>query len=295
MTKTEKLSIEERFLLYKGILFNNQKFDNEINIPIKYHFDCPEYKELLEKYAFEKIAGKGSSFTRAKRLLHYLAPKLKHSSWYDNHIECNSLKLLEYSLNNDNQGINCLNKAKIFEECCLALGIYARRVSILPFSPYDFDNHVVNEIYDEKLNKWIMLDLTSDGLFVDINKKPLSLLEMREKFANDEFITFVSSTSKLSDLNKLKQKNSEENTYICKNLFYFIIGTDCKFGVSKDYLFFVPVGYSVKKNRIVNIKYRINHILDEHKEFIPNLNERLKNAENFIEPKKADINIMLNL
>lgn len=296
MTKKEKLSIADDLLnIYSGILFNNQNFENQINKPIKYDFDCIEYQELIEKYELDKIAGRGSSFNRAKRLLHYLAPKLKHSSWYDNHIECNALKLLEYSFGNDEQGINCLNKSKILEECCLALGIYARRVSIMPFSPYDFDNHVVCEIYDEGMGKWIMLDPTTDGLFVDINKTPLSLLEMREKFANNDFLTFVPSINRLSDLNKLKERYSEMNAYICKNLFYFKIGLECKFGVSKDYLTFVPVGYSLKKNTIANIKYRLNHILEEYKDMVPSLEKKLKNMNTYEEPKKVNIQVMLNL
>ncbi len=53
------------------------------------------------------------------------------------------MKLLTYSFENDEHGINCLNKAKILAECCLALGIFARRVFIHPFSPFDFDSHVV--------------------------------------------------------------------------------------------------------------------------------------------------------
>ena len=47
----------------------------------------------------------------------------------------------------------------------------------MPYSPYDFDNHVVVEIYDKK---WIMLDPTIDGIFIDENRTPLSLLEIRE-------------------------------------------------------------------------------------------------------------------
>ena len=60
---------------------------------------------------------------------------------------------LDYSLDKPEQGINCLNKAKILEEVCLALGIYARRVRFLPYSPFDFDCHVVTEIYDRSQEK----------------------------------------------------------------------------------------------------------------------------------------------
>ena len=101
-----------------------------------------------------------------------------------------------------------MNKSKILVECCLALGIYARRVSIMPFSPYDLDNHVVTEIYDRTLKKWIMLDPTTDGYFVDDASTALSLLEMRNKFANAEFITFVYPVKKsyLCQIEKLALK-----------------------------------------------------------------------------------------
>ena len=174
MTKKEMQEIAQQMLdVYSGILFHNQDFETGNEEDVIYEFDCPEFNELRTKYNLVKIAGNGSDFARAKRLLHYLAPRLTHSSWYDNHIECNALRLLEYSLSNPEQGINCLNKSKILVECCMALGIYARRVSIMPFSPYDFDNHVVAEIYDRTLEKWIMLDPTTDGYFIDETKTPL--------------------------------------------------------------------------------------------------------------------------
>lgn len=264
---------------YSGILYNYRSFDGERAGDVTYGFSCPEYTELRDKYELVKIAGKGSDFKKAKRLLHYFAPKLTHSSWYDNHVECNALKLLEYSFDNPKQGINCLNKSKILEECCLALGIYSRRVRIMPFSPYDFDNHVVNEIFDKKLNKWIMLDMTTDGYFVDENKKPLSLLEIREKFALDEFVTFVKSTDRLTNLEKSRDNNVDKNYYICKNLFWFNIGAECKFGEPSKWYDICPAGYSIKDNKIANIKYRINHLPKEYSDWIPRYEEWLKNAE----------------
>lgn len=293
MTKKEGLAVyNDKLNIYSGILFNNQEFENESEGKINYIFDCPEYLELISKYNIDKIAGNGSSFKRAKKLLHYLAPRLTHCSGFDNHIECNSLKLLEYSLNNSEQGINCLNKSKILAECCLALGIYARRVCILPFSPYDFDSHVVVEIYDEALKKWIMLDPTLDGYFIDDNKMPLGLLEMREKFPNYDFLTFVKSYSKLNDLKNLRDKYMEVNCYICKNVFYFVIERDNKFGVSNDKYCFAPKGYKVLNNDIQNLKFRISNIPEEYKSFVPIFENDLKNLETQNEVLKNDINMM---
>ena len=96
--------ILENFLnIYSGILANNQKFVTEketidiITDDIIYEFDLKEFVELKEKYNLEYIAEGKSDFERAVSLLMYFSPKLTHSSWYDNHIECNALRLLEYS------------------------------------------------------------------------------------------------------------------------------------------------------------------------------------------------------
>ena len=107
--------------IYRGILCNNQSFQLGKQAQVEYRFDCPEYAELKEKYHLNEIAGNGTELEHSVRLLKYLAPKLTHSAWYDNSVPCNGLALLEYSLEQPEHGINCLNKSKILEECCLAL------------------------------------------------------------------------------------------------------------------------------------------------------------------------------
>ena len=293
MTRKETQQIARQVLdIYSGILFHNQEFECGNTEDIIYELDCPEYEELRNKYDLVKIAGKGSDFIRAKRLLHYLAPRLTHATWYDNHIECNALRLLEYSLNNPEQGINCLNKSKILVECCLAVGIFARRVSIMPFSPYDFDNHVVAEIYDRSLEKWIMLDPTTDGYFIDEAKNPLSLLEMREKFANAEFITYVSATDSLKDVQKLRDKYRIANTYICKNLFYFKAEQYSTFGEKKRYVYFVPRNYSIKATEQANLNYRIANLPAEYEDYRQTLIERASRQEAYREPPRTDVRSM---
>ena len=289
MTRKEMEEIARQMLdVYRGMLFHNQEFESGCSEDVIYEFDCPEFEELRRKYHLAEIAGKGSDFARAKKLLHYLAPRLTHSSWYDNHIECNALRLLEYSLDKPEQGINCLNKSKILVECCLAMGIYARRVSIMPFSPYDFDNHVVAEIYDRTLEKWIMLDPTTDGYFIDETKTPLSLLEIRSKFANAEFVTYVSSTSSLKNVEKLRAKYTDVNMYICKNLFYFKIEKHSTFGEKYEYLYVVPSHYSIKETKQANCKYRIANIPAEHEDSRKMAEKTLTQLEQFQEPQRVN-------
>lgn len=258
MTKKENLETERRvFDIYSGILFNSLEFQSGPADAPAYALDCPEFDTLREKYGLVKLAGKGSAFQRARRLLHHFAPRLTHSSYYDNHVPCDALSLLEYSYERPDQGINCLNKSKILAECCLAVGIYARRVGIMPCSPYDNDNHVVTEIYDPALAKWVMLDPSTDGWFVDENGTPLSLLELRERFARRQFATFVSSTDRKDNLSRLWDKNMELNTYFCKNLFWLRIERYNGFGSKGEWLSFVPDGYNLKQNRIAQVEYRL--------------------------------------
>ncbi len=278
--------MNEMLGVYSGILFNNQKFENGNNLRINYDFDCKEYNELKEKYDLKKIAGDGSELSKSINLLHFLSPRLAHSPFYDNHIKCNALDLLDYSLNNKEHGINCLNKSKILEECCLALGIYARRVTIMPYSPFDLDNHVVVEVYD---NKWVMLDPSTDGICVDENRNLLSLFEIREKLANNEFVTYAKSNDELDDLKKLREKYIDMTTYICKNSFYFVVDEDSTFGYTNKTLVFAPVNYSIKNKTIANLKYRIKNIPEEYGDLITNCKKRLENLSNSEEIEKTNI------
>lgn len=66
---------EELYNVYRGILRNNRSFQPGKNTAVEYRIDCPEYADLLKKYPFEKIAGKGTDLQRAIRVLKYLSPK----------------------------------------------------------------------------------------------------------------------------------------------------------------------------------------------------------------------------
>lgn len=264
MTKQEHLDTERRvFDIYSGILVNHLEFRPGPGASPVYDFDCPEFGTLREKYALDQLAGRGGAFQRARRLLHHFAPRLTHSSYYDNHVPCDALSLLEYSYERPDQGINCLNKAKVLAECCLAVGIHARRVGIMPYSPYDNDNHVVTEIYDPGPGKWIMLDPSADGYFVDEAGAPLSVLEIRERFARRQFAVFVTSTERKNDLHRLRDRHMELNTYFCKNLFWLRMERYNGFGSKGEWLSFVPTGYDLKLNQIAMLEYRLSILPDQ--------------------------------
>lgn len=213
-------SPDEIYIMEAGILYNNLEFTDGKSVEITYDFSNDDYAVLKEKYNLEKIAEDGSEFEKAMRLMNEFASRLTHKSDYDNHIEIAALPLLEYSLDKKSNGINCRAKAQILNEMCLSLGIYSRKVWIIPNSRYDEDCHVVNEVWDTSLNKWIMLDITNNEYWIDENGEPLSILEIRTKGANQEFCTPVVAGEKIKDIQKLKEKHIGDFLYIMKNMVY---------------------------------------------------------------------------
>lgn len=137
-------STDEIYVMESGIIHNNLQFSDGEEVNIKYDFSNSDYTVLKEKYDLESIAKDGSEFDKVMRLMNEFSCRLTHKSDYDNHIEPTALTLLEYSLDNSKQGINCRAKAQILNEICLSLGIYSRKVWIMPYSKYDGDCHVVN-------------------------------------------------------------------------------------------------------------------------------------------------------
>lgn len=214
-------SPDEIYIMEAGILKNNLEFaEGEDYFTFTYDFACEDYSQLKEKYNISEIAGSGTDFEKALNLMNEFAPRLHHKSNYDNHVNIRALDLLEYSLDNSAQGINCRNKAQILNEMCLALGIHSRKVWIMPNSSYDGDCHVVNEVWDSGLNKWVMLDITNNQYWIDENGTPLSILEIREKGANMEFCTPVEGKESTADPYSLKEKHLGEFLYIMKNMVY---------------------------------------------------------------------------
>lgn len=219
-------SAEQVYIMEIGILKNNLKFCTDGDYEFSYDFEHEDYATLIEQYGIDEIAGEGSDFERAARLMSYLAPRLTHESYYDNHVEMRALPLLEYALDNPEHGINCVAKSKILNEMCLALGIRSRVVGLKPYSPFDNESHYVNEIWDRDLGKWIMLDVTSDFYWVDAAGTPLSVLEIRSYLAIDHLCTPIHPGDTRTNYKQIREGNFWNVIYIAKNMAYLTYTMD---------------------------------------------------------------------
>ncbi|MCL2573313.1 MAG: transglutaminase-like domain-containing protein [Defluviitaleaceae bacterium] len=170
--------------VYTGLLKMMDNFqDDEADITIKYALD-DDYQELCETYKLKYITGNGDDFSKAINLLKWISANIYHIGNFKNHVKNTAMDLFNYSFDKgEENGINCLALSTALTECLLAIGIKARTVFIMPFSPYDFDNHVVCEAWVEKYGKWIMFDPTYN-LYALHDGEPLSILETRKLLAN---------------------------------------------------------------------------------------------------------------
>jgi len=223
-----------------GILNTVRTFRAGTDQEIRYDFEHPDFVSMGSKYNLTQTAGEGSAFQKALRLMNAYSNRLRHESSFDNQIGWRGLDLLEYGLDQKNQGINCRGKAQILNEMCLALGIYARKVWLIPASIYDQECHVVNEIWDDELNKWVMLDISNNLYWVDDKGNPLSILEIRDHLAERRFCTPVTPEDSLKDLEKSLELNYGSFLYILKNMAWFYCFTEQSVGEGESMYILLP-------------------------------------------------------
>ena len=82
-----------------GLLRENSNFNraDARHVVFEYDYDHPKLAELRNKYGLEDIAGEGDTQSKAVKLLNWLSGGTHHNGNYDNHVEQNSLALLEYA------------------------------------------------------------------------------------------------------------------------------------------------------------------------------------------------------
>jgi len=227
-------------------------------------FKHPKYEMLKAKYPIVDIAGNGDDFSKAVNLLNWVSSNIYHMGNYSGAIPANAISYLDHAFGKDSaQGINCVGLSTILSECLLSIGIKARKVFIMPCSPYDADNHVVVQAYIKEMGKWVMLDPTFNAYINNAQGDCLSLLELRHHLA-DQAPVFFNTDAKYNDEEWTEDSAKANIEYFAKNLFYFQLSEISTFSDENEptgsamnrFITLCPHGFSPKLVRISNVEYR---------------------------------------
>ncbi len=247
--------MQNDYYIYTGALrvFHDFNSSNNEDFSFSYDFVSPHYEYLKSKYHIDTVAGNGSELEKALRLLRWCFKNVLHNGGTKDveFIPKTSGDILDYAFGKGREyGVYCRLQAIVFTECCLALGIKARILHCLPFSPNDFDSHVVSIVYISDLKKWILLDAGNYRYFIDSENNILSPMEIRMRLAFD------------GDL-KCNEPDENYKLYIAKNLFYFkslkynTYGSDLL--KNQETVYCIPAGFDVLDREIAYCEYAIKN------------------------------------
>ena len=86
---------DEIYTMEAGILRRNLDFAEGEDVLFSYDFTHSDYAVLISQYGIGEIAGSGTEFEKAMRLMNEFSPRLRHQSSFDNSVEMTALTLLE--------------------------------------------------------------------------------------------------------------------------------------------------------------------------------------------------------
>ncbi len=257
-----------RYDIYTGLLKAFPMRTEGESINFSYDNRHSKFMQLKNQYPIDVIAGAGDDFSKAVNLLHWVSNHIYHKGDYSANIASDSWNLLNYSFDKGSScGIHCAGLATVLTECLLAVGLKARKVFLMPCSPYDGDNHAVTHVYLSEMNKWVMLDPTYNAYLLNEEGNALSLLELRDRLANHQII-FFNKEANYNGQTLTEEDTKEAIIYFAKNMFYLYTPEISAYGEEAAFenrdILLCPEGYDVRQVRISNIEYRMNTFGDKN-------------------------------
>ncbi len=257
--------MNNEYLLLTGALkvFNDFTCSNE-GYYIEHDITHPKYELLKSKYPVVQTAGDGSDFSKAVNLLRWVHDNVLHCDGTKDieAIPLDSISILDYSFGKGIEfGVWCYHQAIVFTECCLAIGLLARKIHCLPFSPNDFEAHAVSMVYITEMKKWILFDPGNNAYFLDENGNALSPLEARERLADDNIT--MNSDLLPDDTKNFNEKAAWYKQYMAKNLFYIKFSSINTFGTysveNQTTYHLIPRGFNAQGREIAYCEYAIKN------------------------------------
>lgn len=239
--------------LYTSMLKMHDTFRmTDEGVQLGIDFSAPELRELREQYSLASIAGEGRPFEKAVRVMEWLTTHVRHDGSCNPEGRRCAMTALQYGFDQPDKGVNCSWLAMTLTECLLSLGIPARSVDIMPFAPYDCDNHVITHVWTGA--QWVMLDPTTNSYAMDKDGNLLDVFTMRALLADQQEIVFCDGLR----YNGQPYEAKEHRDYLAKDLFWFQMAeVSCYPATAGRTVVIAPVHYDPKRRDLLNIDYRM--------------------------------------
>ncbi len=206
---------------YPEILKKSGKYQGDAkdaNLPSFTYLDPddPRLVNLRKTLNLDSIAGNGDEISKIKNLCLWLHNTVRHDGSSRNPEEKNALALIKVC-KEENRGVNCRMLSTILNECYLAMGFKSRFMTCMPKSDKDTDCHVVNIVWSNQLDKWIMADPSFYAFFLDGKGNLLGLEEARQMMIAGKTV----KVNPEANWNGQKRSESQHLEYMAKNLYWF--------------------------------------------------------------------------
>lgn len=238
--------------LYTSLLKMHDAFrPSDEDVALAIDMRAPELAELRERYALDRIAGEGSSFDRAVRVMDWLTSHVLHNGMCNPEGRRCAMTALQYAFDQPERGVNCAWLAATLTECLLSLGMPARTIFIMPFAPYDCDNHVVTHMWTGA--QWVMLDPTTNSYAADAQGNLLDVFGLRACLADQGTVIFNEGLR----YNGQPHEPEAHRDYLAKDLFWFRMDETSGDAANSRTLTIAPAGYDPHRRDVLNIQYRM--------------------------------------
>lgn len=130
------------------------------------------------------------------------------------------------------QGGVCSDMVQVFNNFCVINDVEVREwgVTRAPFNT-TFGGHSFNEVFSEKLNKWVLIDVSASIMFyLKYNEEPLSVVELYQLLRSGKEVEFRSFNE-----DHIISKPNVENNYFYPDIVPFLV---CNYS-NKTYDFFL--------------------------------------------------------
>ena len=252
---------ENNMFIYRGILFNNRDLlDNELLFDISYSFENNELSRLHTEYRLDKLTKDLPTIQSATIIMNYFHSRLGVHFFEDFDNDFNTIAILKNSFEREKSFVTVNQMTKIFHDCLLSCKIISRRVKLYPYSPYDGQNFIVVEVYDEDTNKWVMFDIVNNCNVLDADRKLLSLSEIRDKVINDETCFTGMFDLEIKNIEKLSKKSAWYIENMARQLFLFELSANNAFLQNDFSKFIVPLNFDLVKYQEERYKMILEHV-----------------------------------